>query len=221
MFLPREFHGQRSLVGYSPWGSQRVGHNWATEHTLSIKHRGNYYLHFQRNKLYNLLAPQLPHRHCNLLLDWHNLTCIYIVALTHCIEKFLGFHSTCFWNRACFFYCFLVLSSQETGAGKLSDLLIIRQACGQEWWFMVKNTTIKIQEFFGLEQCPQSLTAAFYSYKYKHTCIVLLTTGISTCKTHEISFNIQNKPIVSTHKTHKRTNDSSDITNNAKRHAFV
>ena len=27
-FLPGEFHGQRSLVGYSPW-SCRVGHNWA------------------------------------------------------------------------------------------------------------------------------------------------------------------------------------------------
>ena len=24
---PGEFHGQRSLVGYSPWGWQRVGHN--------------------------------------------------------------------------------------------------------------------------------------------------------------------------------------------------
>ena len=29
VFLPGEFHGQRSLVGYSPWG-QRVRHNWAT-----------------------------------------------------------------------------------------------------------------------------------------------------------------------------------------------
>ena len=28
-------HGKRSLVGYSPWGSQRVGHDWATKHTLS------------------------------------------------------------------------------------------------------------------------------------------------------------------------------------------
>ena len=28
--LPGEFHGQRSLVGYSPWGSQRVEYNWAT-----------------------------------------------------------------------------------------------------------------------------------------------------------------------------------------------
>ena len=28
-FLPGEFHGQRSLVGYSPW-RHRVGHNWVT-----------------------------------------------------------------------------------------------------------------------------------------------------------------------------------------------
>ena len=29
VFLPGEFHGQRSLVGYSPWG-RRVGHIWVT-----------------------------------------------------------------------------------------------------------------------------------------------------------------------------------------------
>ena len=29
VFLPGKSHGQRSLVGYSPWGC-RVGHNWAT-----------------------------------------------------------------------------------------------------------------------------------------------------------------------------------------------
>ena len=26
VFLPGESHGQRSLTGYSPWGSRRVGH---------------------------------------------------------------------------------------------------------------------------------------------------------------------------------------------------
>ena len=31
VFLPGEFHGQRSLVGYSPWG-----HNWATN-TLTFQ----------------------------------------------------------------------------------------------------------------------------------------------------------------------------------------
>ena len=30
VFLPGESHGQRSLVGYSPWGSQRVGHDGTT-----------------------------------------------------------------------------------------------------------------------------------------------------------------------------------------------
>ena len=29
VFLPGESHGQRSLVGYSPWGHKRVGHNLA------------------------------------------------------------------------------------------------------------------------------------------------------------------------------------------------
>ena len=33
--LPGESHGQRSLVGYSPWG-RRVGHNWSDfTHLLS------------------------------------------------------------------------------------------------------------------------------------------------------------------------------------------
>ena len=29
-FLPGEFHGERSLAGYSPVGSERAGHGWAT-----------------------------------------------------------------------------------------------------------------------------------------------------------------------------------------------
>ena len=31
LFLPRKFHGQRSLAGYNPGGSQRVKHSWVTE----------------------------------------------------------------------------------------------------------------------------------------------------------------------------------------------
>ena len=30
VFLPGTSHGQRNLVGYSPRGSQRVGHSWTT-----------------------------------------------------------------------------------------------------------------------------------------------------------------------------------------------
>ena len=32
--LPGKFHGQRSLVGYSPWG-HRIRHDWASSHSLS------------------------------------------------------------------------------------------------------------------------------------------------------------------------------------------
>ena len=31
VFLPGKSHGQRGLLGYSPWGCKRVGHDLATE----------------------------------------------------------------------------------------------------------------------------------------------------------------------------------------------
>ena len=31
IFLPGKSHGQRSLVGYSPWGHKRARHNLATQ----------------------------------------------------------------------------------------------------------------------------------------------------------------------------------------------
>ena len=31
VFLPGKFHGQRSPVGYSPWGRKRVRHDLATK----------------------------------------------------------------------------------------------------------------------------------------------------------------------------------------------
>ena len=34
VFLPGEFHGQRSPVGYSPWGCNRVRHDLATKQQL-------------------------------------------------------------------------------------------------------------------------------------------------------------------------------------------
>ena len=40
-FSPGKFHGQRSLVGYSPWG-HRVRHNWVTGHT---------HIHFQEEQI--------------------------------------------------------------------------------------------------------------------------------------------------------------------------
>ena len=31
IFLPEKLHGQRSLVGYSPWGCKRFGHDLVTK----------------------------------------------------------------------------------------------------------------------------------------------------------------------------------------------
>ena len=36
VFLPGESHEQRNLVGYSPWGSQRVRHDWTTNTVLCM-----------------------------------------------------------------------------------------------------------------------------------------------------------------------------------------
>ena len=47
VFLPGEFHGQRSLAGYSPWGQQRVRHDRVTNtNRLSIVDL-QYYISFQ------------------------------------------------------------------------------------------------------------------------------------------------------------------------------
>ena len=38
VFLPGKSHGQRSLVGSSPWGSHSVGHDWTRMHSECINH---------------------------------------------------------------------------------------------------------------------------------------------------------------------------------------
>ena len=39
VLLPEKSHGQRSLVGYSPWGCKRVGHDLATKQQQQLKPR--------------------------------------------------------------------------------------------------------------------------------------------------------------------------------------
>ena len=43
VFLLGKSHGWRSLVGYSPWHPQRVGHDWATSLTHSWRMRSNHW----------------------------------------------------------------------------------------------------------------------------------------------------------------------------------
>ena len=44
VFLLGKFHGQRSLVGYSPWG-HRVGQDWATKQEFIAVGNGNWHSH--------------------------------------------------------------------------------------------------------------------------------------------------------------------------------
>ena len=38
VFLPGEFHGQRSLAGYSPWGRKALGMTEQLTHTHTVEH---------------------------------------------------------------------------------------------------------------------------------------------------------------------------------------
>ena len=41
VFLSGKFHGQRSLVGYHPWGCKRVGHNLVTKQQEAPTSKGS------------------------------------------------------------------------------------------------------------------------------------------------------------------------------------
>ena len=63
VFLPRDYHRERSLVGYSPWGRKRFGHVWSDlAHTHAC---AKYYLAFHMCYLIN------PHRNAALFLSLH------------------------------------------------------------------------------------------------------------------------------------------------------
>ena len=63
VFLPGESHGQRSLVGCSPWGSQRVGHDGTTNtHT----HRGS----LEREEKRSITSPSIRDLIFSILLKY-------------------------------------------------------------------------------------------------------------------------------------------------------
>ena len=70
VFLPGQSHGQRCLMGYSPWGRKRVRHDWAINTALLqrgkwIPSRGRivcilsvYYFKRRRYSLFNIAASE-------------------------------------------------------------------------------------------------------------------------------------------------------------------
>ena len=56
VFLPGEFHGQRGLEGYSPWGHKRVGHNIVTEQQQQIQGKRMVFSTDKAGKKYDWIA---------------------------------------------------------------------------------------------------------------------------------------------------------------------
>ena len=56
VFLPGESHGQRSLVGYSPRGHKRAGHDWATKPPPREKTAAHMFLHSQKQLFLSVIC---------------------------------------------------------------------------------------------------------------------------------------------------------------------
>ena len=90
VFLPGKSHWQRSLEGYSPWGPQRVGHNWGTEHMV--------YVHMGAEECclteINCLRYVLKHEHWkDLKQDCHVITMGWTINLSCSTKRSSSFFS--------------------------------------------------------------------------------------------------------------------------------
>ena len=58
VFLSGKFHGQRSLVGYSPWGSKELDHDQVTGHIqvcIPKNHSVSFFFSIEVQLIYNVL----------------------------------------------------------------------------------------------------------------------------------------------------------------------
>ena len=60
VFLPGEFHGQRSLADCSPWGRKRVGHDRSTEHSKISPVQSNRSVMSLCARSVHIVNPSLP-----------------------------------------------------------------------------------------------------------------------------------------------------------------
>ena len=109
--LAEKFHGQRRLVGYSPW-SNRVWRDW-TPVNMPMKNRHNQennciHIHLPRLFPLALCSPSILQLPIHFSLCWTHDTSVFISwihiknGLTQCILLFSGFfHSVkLFWDSA-------------------------------------------------------------------------------------------------------------------------
>ena len=73
VLLPGESHGQRSLVGYSPWGPKESRHDWKTEHRYLISGIIQYFS-FKWLMLYFIISlKSLKFIHVTACVSFHSL----------------------------------------------------------------------------------------------------------------------------------------------------
>ena len=77
-------HGQRSLVGYSPWG-RRVGHNWMCAHTQMITTIYSYYEE-EKTQQVSLITRRVLHTDIMCFL-WVQINFTPSHALRRCFSK--------------------------------------------------------------------------------------------------------------------------------------
>ena len=85
VFLPGKSQGQKGLVGYSPWGPKRVGHNLETKTTTYIKLTLKLFL--------SLKLQVVPERNFPSDIMLH-----FVVSLTYVLNHYSFFQTK-------YFYC--------------------------------------------------------------------------------------------------------------------
>ena len=155
VFLPGKFHGQRSIVGYSPRGSWRVGHSWATNiyfDWICAESEDTEMISFGRNSFPRL--NQLFFYHC-LWAFWlfNKLTHIFKCLLSHfslssvCIMVLRGSFYFLFlhgqWNNH-LFICLLAICPHWVGVFKEHFFCMMGIYLG-EWLFFLIDPTEKNQ----------------------------------------------------------------------------
>ena len=92
VFLPGEFHGQRILVGYSPWGCKRVVHNWSdlawsmytNIHTYAYIHTNTCtHIHTSTQRDIHIHMHTYTHKHTYIYIHTHTRTQSLIYTHTY------------------------------------------------------------------------------------------------------------------------------------------
>ena len=82
VFLPGEFHGQRSLVGYNPWGRKESGHEWVTN-TQKLKYENHIvklHVEIRSSSLYSYRWVHRKHESVSRVFS-----CTMLIALNTCV----------------------------------------------------------------------------------------------------------------------------------------